>query len=476
MARQIFNRDISPILASAEQWISKCLINDDSMFCPEHLWTAALADEVHHAFVGHPDFGPDGFVTKLNGQMKVASQPAQRLMAEILWALLLFPSNLKARTKRQQVRDMWALSGQQLAESDPLLSDAVLVGIGSAGPAFSILKPDELEFLIEVTRDLKRRSPDDRRRVLTNYDDFIGWINSVPQKGRRQFPHMLRFFAFPDRVERMSSNNDRHKVLDAFGVSISRETHNWTDRQLDDALLELRKKLQATHPSAVLDFYEPPLRGRWLPDRTIKTAVGEVTVTVPSDEDDDEPDDISSVAVETKSPDARKSIQVQAKLAQIGAIMGFKIWLPRSDKGRVSELVPENLRTAFLEDLPLNYNETTLDTIEQIDVLWLKRQSIARAFEVEHTTSVYSGLLRMADLLALQPNMNIHLHIVAPLERRDKVFREMKRPVFSLLERGPLRDTCTFISYDSVDAIVSLEHLAHTTESVIDEYEEKAET
>jgi len=113
MARQIFNRDISPILASAEQWISKCLINDDSMFCPEHLWTAALADEVHHAFVGHPDFGPDGFVTKLNGQMKVASQPAQRLMAEILWALLLFPSNLKARTKRQQVRDMWALSGQQ---------------------------------------------------------------------------------------------------------------------------------------------------------------------------------------------------------------------------------------------------------------------------------------------------------------------------------------------------------------------------
>ena len=61
----------------------------------------------------------------------------------------------------------------------------------------------------------------------------------------------------------------------------------------------------------------------------------------------------------------------------------------------------------LLDVLPLNYDETTLRTIEQIDVLWLKRRSIVRAFEIEHTTAVYSGILRMADLLALQPNMDI---------------------------------------------------------------------
>ena len=111
----------------------------------------------------------------------------------------------------------------------------------------------------------------------------------------------------------------------------------------------------------------------------------------------------------------------------------------------------ERERAALLEDLPLNYDPSTLATIEQIDVLWLKGRSIARAFEVEQTTAVYSGLLRMADLLALQPNMEIRLHIVAPDERREKVFREMLRPVFSLLERGPLSHSCTFISYESVD-------------------------
>jgi hypothetical protein len=86
-------------------------------------------------------------------------------------------------------------------------------------------------------------------------------------------------------------------------------------------------------------------------------------------------------------------------------------------------------------------------------VLWLRRRAIVRAFEVEHTTAVYSGLLRMADLLALQPNMNIRLHIVAPDDRREKVFREMLRPEFFLLERGPLARSCTFMSYESVEAI-----------------------
>ena len=136
----------------------------------------------------------------------------------------------------------------------------------------------------------------------------------------------------------------------------------------------------------------------------------------------------------------------------------------------------QNYQGAFLEDLPLNYDEATLGTIEQIDVLWLKGRSMARAFEIEHTTAVYSGLLRMADLLALQPNINIRLHIVAPEERRDKVFREMQRPVFSLLDRGPLSKSCTFISYDSVDEIRALEHLAYTNDNILTEYEEPAET
>jgi len=81
----------------------------------------------------------------------------------------------------------------------------------------------------------------------------------------------------------------------------------------------------------------------------------------------------------------------------------------------------------------------------------------------------------MADLLALQPNMDIKLHIVAPYSRRDKVFQEIRRPVFSLLDRGPLSESCTYISYDSLRELSEQRHLAHLSDSVLDEYAEEAE-
>jgi hypothetical protein len=81
----------------------------------------------------------------------------------------------------------------------------------------------------------------------------------------------------------------------------------------------------------------------------------------------------------------------------------------------------------------------------------------------------------MADLLALQPNMEIRLHIVAPAARREKVFQELRRPVFSLLERGPLSESCTYLSYDSVRGVGKQPHLSHLNETVPDEYEEESE-
>ncbi len=135
---------------------------------------------------------------------------------------------------------------------------------------------------------------------------------------------------------------------------------------------------------------------------------------------------------------ARESIQVQSLIAQIGARMGMSIWIPRSDRGGVLKewkVEPQPL----LERLPLSYDDTTLRTIEQIDVIWLRGRSIVRAFEVERTTAVYSGILRMADLLSLQPNMDIKLHIVAPVAKREKVLQEIRRPVFSLFGEGTPR-------------------------------------
>jgi hypothetical protein len=235
--------------------------------------------------------------------------------------------------------------------------------------------------------------------------------------------------------------------------------------EADGAFLEdlLRRQLDAgrTYPIEAADR-------RRFTSHTVQRADRTVTVTVP-DEAEGEP--TSAVAGVSE---VRESAQIQALLAKIGAGMGMRIWIPRPDRGLVEQEWPE-ARSVIVDRLPLNYDDTTLRTIENIDVLWLKGRSIIRAFEVEHTTSIYSGILRMADLLALQPNMDIRLHIVAPGFKRAKVFQEIRRPVFSLLERKPLAEVCSFLAYESLRELAQERHLAHLSDSVLDDYAEEAD-
>ena len=170
----------------------------------------------------------------------------------------------------------------------------------------------------------------------------------------------------------------------------------------------------------------------------------------------------------------RESLDIQALLAYIGARMKMRVWIPPHDRAAVVARQPD-VASALVDRLPLNYDSEILKTVEQIDVLWLKGRAIQRAFEVEHTTSVYSGILRMADLLALQPNMDIHLHLVAPADRRAKVFQEVRRPVFERLERGPLSARCTYLSYDGVQKLASEPLLHRLQDDVLEEYQENIE-
>ncbi len=55
----------------------------------------------------------------------------------------------------------------------------------------------------------------------------------------------------------------------------------------------------------------------------------------------------------------------------------------------------------------------------------------------------------MSDLIAMQPNLNIPLYLVAPEERRDKVITEVNRPTFSRLS-PPLSEMCRFISFSAL--------------------------
>lgn len=194
----------------------------------------------------------------------------------------------------------------------------------------------------------------------------------------------------------------------------------------------------------------------------------EVAVSTP----DDEAEVSRLEIVNANEQQQRESIKIQAKLAYIGEELGYKIWIPSSDRSRVlEEWHPKSTQTLLVE-LPIFFDTTTLKTIKNIDVLWIKRRTIVRAFEVEGTTSIYSGILRMADLLSLQPNIGIRIHIVASETRREAVFEQISRPVFTVMEKGALSEICSYISYNAVYEICNESKLKHMTDSILTDYEE----
>jgi hypothetical protein len=154
--------------------------------------------------------------------------------------------------------------------------------------------------------------------------------------------------------------------------------------------------------------------------------------------------------VELESPQTISDhTEIQYQLLVLGAEMCLDVWVARNDRSRSYQGRALGALPRMKQELPTQFNAATQRTIELIDVLWLKGNSIVSAFEVESTTSIYSGLLRMSDLLALQPNLDINLYLVAPDERRDKVEQEILRPTFQLRPK-PLRRICGYLSFSKL--------------------------
>ena len=138
----------------------------------------------------------------------------------------------------------------------------------------------------------------------------------------------------------------------------------------------------------------------------------------------------------TKKPraadDDRTHTQIQLWLRDLGRALGFDVWIAANDRAR--DTGTGKLCDGCLETLPPALAEAPgADAIRLIDVLWLERGAdrVAAAFEVEHTTSIYSGVIRMLDLALGAPGQATRgLFLVAPDDREEDVRAQLARPAF----------------------------------------------
>ena len=141
-----------------------------------------------------------------------------------------------------------------------------------------------------------------------------------------------------------------------------------------------------------------------------------------------------SKAAIARNADDHSHSEVQSWLRDLGTALGYDVWIAANDRGRLLDGVP--LGKGCLESLPSAISTAPgADSIRLIDVLWLDKVShkVVAAFEVEHSTSIYSGIVRMLDLALSgdDGHLGAGLFLVAPDSREGEVRAQLARPAFS---------------------------------------------
>ncbi|MGA2065387.1 MAG: hypothetical protein ABSG86_10470 [Thermoguttaceae bacterium] len=145
--------------------------------------------------------------------------------------------------------------------------------------------------------------------------------------------------------------------------------------------------------------------------------------------------------------DPSTHVHMQWLLAKIGHKVGCRVWIAANDHNK--EWNGQKLGDLSIKDLPvLGVDGESQKIIRMIDVVWIRgANEIVAAFEVEHTTSIFSGLLRMSDLVVSSPNLKFPLYLVAPEVRLPQVRAQLSRLTFQRLE---LHECCGFFSCEAL--------------------------
>lgn len=138
--------------------------------------------------------------------------------------------------------------------------------------------------------------------------------------------------------------------------------------------------------------------------------------------------------------------QVQTLLGSIGSVKGFDIWVPANDRVKLDWSLAGRFDCQGV--LPPGL-DVVRSILEEIDVMWMERGAgrLHALFEVEHSTPVYSGLLRFNDILLASPGLGARFTVVSNDERRSLFTRQLSRSTFRM---SRLAEYCTFMEYASV--------------------------
>lgn len=121
--------------------------------------------------------------------------------------------------------------------------------------------------------------------------------------------------------------------------------------------------------------------------------------------------------------------EMQYHLLKIGQALGYDVFSASNDKSKSYN--GNNFSFLCCNQFPeIQTEKETLTTIKLIDVLWFQKgtNNVLCAFEVEKSTSIYSGILRLTDLSYTISDGDEAFYLVVPDAREKDVQLQLARP------------------------------------------------
>ncbi|MEJ7700892.1 MAG: hypothetical protein WKF71_14780 [Pyrinomonadaceae bacterium] len=149
------------------------------------------------------------------------------------------------------------------------------------------------------------------------------------------------------------------------------------------------------------------------------------------------------INIEIKDDVELTHYDLQAKLVLVGGYLGYRTFVPAPDKGRMT--IYGNLGGLCTEqEIPEgSIPGLSLNTVKFVDVIWFDEEGYpTHAFEVEHTTDITKGLLRLYQVHKLR----IKMFIISEEINKGKFQREVSKSPFA-----KIKNEFVFKNYDELD-------------------------
>lgn len=171
--------------------------------------------------------------------------------------------------------------------------------------------------------------------------------------------------------------------------------------------------------------------------------------------------DISKIInIEVANDNELTHSDIQAKIILIGSYLGYRTFTPDKSKnsiyGKLGDLSSE-------KELPNDYlPPKQIDTIKYIDVIWFDEEGFpTHGFEVEHSTDITKGLLRLYQVHKLR----IKMFVIARELKKGKFDKELNKKPFH-----KVKEEFVFKNYQELDDFFqSVKHFVKIQKSFLNE-------